>query len=197
MDASDLYALRKRIENVTPNKLRAAMNRSLRESANVAVEAVRDEVMNPAPGKIAGVSYGTRKYRSKNGVIHSKRVVTGHTLGTRGRSRSRGLRAAIASSVTARTRSSAKKATADIAIVADAKKMPPGMGPMVKAYNTTRFRHPVFADSLRQTRNQWRWVYQAGHPYFGSVIVRQRLEIERRLEAAMDDINRQIAGDLH
>jgi hypothetical protein len=92
-----------------------------------------------------------------------------------------------------RTRKSESRGSvASVKITANANKMPSGMGPMVKAYNTSKaFRHPVFGDEDR-------WAYQAGRPYFGAVAfdpVRRKAMLAA-IKKALDDAAAAMARDL-
>lgn len=169
--------------------LRAA----IRRSGDEIVGAMRSEVRKPPPPKVGRAHYGTKTYRSKNGKKYRRRVIKSFDLqGQGGFTKSRGTRAAIAKSIT--TNVSVRKGRgASVKITAQASKMPSGQGPMVKAYNTAKvFRHPtIYPDpkKIKTTRDQWRWVYQMGRPYFGAVAFdkTQRAAMDKRIRAAMDD----------
>lgn len=170
-------------------KLAAKARKRIKAAANETVQAMQAKVLEPPPPKIGGITYGKKTYTSKNGKRYSRKVVTGFLNSDAGRRarRGRGTRAAIASSITSSMTNSKK--SAGVTIQANPKKMPAGRGPMVKAYNVAKaFRHPVFADAIRQTSSEWKWVYQRGNPYFGSVFADHREVFMRELRDAMDDV---------
>jgi hypothetical protein len=76
---------------------------------------------------------------------------------------------------------------------------------MIRAFNKTTFRHPVIGTTTEpvkggapgerkaRPRGQWHWSQQAGRPYFGSVILDERADIERAILRAMDQATDRIA----
>lgn len=63
---------------------------------------------------------------------------------------------------------------------------------MALAFERRRpFRHPVYARS-NQTRDQWTWVQQTGHPWFKRSIRAHEAQFRRAVHDAMDDISTRI-----
>lgn len=84
---------------------------------------------------------------------------------------------------------SASKTRPGVSIVASPRHLPPERRSMVKAYNLTAFRHPVFGD-----RSNWDW--QLGNPYFGAVAAEHanalRAAVHDAIQRALKDIASQI-----
>lgn len=196
VDTQELRALITRLRDVQDRKLKAALRKTLREAADIAVEGVREEVLKPPPEKI-----DTRilaRFR--------RRKVT--------RSRSSGLRADIAKATRASLTKGSAKSGGQVSIVAANARLQPRHRGMAKAYNSAKFRHPVFADSINgdrdsrtrgfralaaarkkqgRTLTSWTWVEQRGQRnYFGQGVVGRRNEMMRRLQAAMDDVTKKL-----
>lgn len=196
VDTQELRALITRLRDVQDRKLKAALRKTLREAADIAVEGVREEVLKPPPEKI-----DTRilaRFR--------RRKVT--------RSRSSGLRADIAKATKASLTKGSAKNGGQVSIVTANSRMQPRHKGMAKAYNAYTFRHPVFADSVNgmrdsrtrgfrrlaarrkaegRTLTSWRWVQQHGQRnYFGKGVAGRRNEMMRRLQAAMDDVTKKL-----
>jgi len=193
IDASELGNLLEAAKAFEDTFVVKELRAAIRRSGDDIVEAMRDEVTKPPPALVGRAHYGTKTYRSKKGKKYKRRVIKSFDDRERaGLPRSRGTRAAIAKSIT--TNVSVRKGRgASVKITAQASKMPAGQGPMVKAYNTAKvFRHPtIYPDpkKIKTTRDQWRWVYQQGRPYFGAVAFdkAQREAMNKRIRAAMDD----------
>lgn len=187
VDASEFKDFADRLKTVD-KKLATKARKRVRAVADDTVQAMKDKVLEPPPPAIGGITYGKKTYTSKKGAKHTRKVITGFLNSTRTRGpRSRGTRSAIAG--TLGTRLSNSKKAAGVIIRADAKKMPAGREPMVKAYNVAKaFRHPVFADAIHKTSSEWKWVYQRGNPYFGSIFADHRPEFMRRLRDVMDEV---------
>lgn len=166
VDAHELRALIQRIKTVDDRKLRASMRKALKESADLAVEGVRREVLSGIPA------------RMKPGP----------------RSRSTGLRADIAKATRASLLAGSDKGGGSVKIVAADSRLAARHKGMAKGYNAATFRHPVFADQS-VTRDKWAWAYQRGQGnYFGRGVYGKRREMLARLQEAMDDVARQITG---
>lgn len=159
------------------------LRKSLRAAADGALKDARATVQQSPPAKLGAAQTGLRLVRVGGGSkLRLRRVIVGFEA-REGRVRSRGTRAAIAKAMGVSISNS--KRGVQITLRASQRKMPAGLGPMVKAYNSARFRHPVFGDPSR-TRDQWGWAYQAGRPYFGSVIGKHKGEMSAAVVAAMD-----------
>jgi len=87
------------------------------------------------------------------------------------------------------------KSGASATFRSSSRKLPEGRKAMTRALNKPKFRHPVLGTTTEpakgggtkpRPRGQWRWVEQAGRPYFGAVILEDREVIERAMLAAMD-----------
>lgn len=158
VDASELRALIQRIKTVEDRKLKASMRKALKASADLAVEGVRKSVQDGVPARL--------------------------TAGGK-RSRSTGLRADIARSTSASLLAGSDKGGGQVKVVANDRRLRPNHQGMAKAYNSRRFRHPVFGGKG--------WADQAGQEnYFGRGVYGKRREMLAKLQAAMDDVARQI-----
>lgn len=91
---------------------------------------------------------------------------------------STGLREGIARGIRVSISTGAR--SSGVRIVSSGSGLDASRKPMVKAYNSPSFRHPVFGNANR-------WVTQAGRPYFGSVIARHKGEVQQGIERALDD----------
>lgn len=195
--SQDLHDLLVRLKDLEDGKLAREIRKSLKAGAEDVRKAMRDEVLKPPPAKVGGVKYGVRTYRSKKtGKTWTRKVIVKTTdRQDETRSRSRGTRRAIARSLRVSMLKGSEKRGGSVKIVANANLVPGPQQPMVKAYNSGRpFRHPVFADAVHETSDQWTWVYQRGRPYFGSIAFREQKRMERRLREAMLRINRQLGA---
>lgn len=194
IDASELSNLLKAAKTFDA-KLSRDLRKAIVESGTEIVDDMRAVLDEPPPVKLGRARYGKKTYRSKNGKKYKRRVIKSFDARDGGRVRSRGMREAIKRSLSTsvRTRKSESRGSvASVKITANANKMPSGMGPMVKAYNTSKaFRHPVFGDEDR-------WAYQAGRPYFGAVAfdpVRRKAMLAA-IKKALDDAAAAMARDL-
>lgn len=168
VDTQELRALITRLRDVQDRKLKAALRKTLREAADIAVEGVREEILKPPPEKI-----DTRilaRFR--------RRKVT--------RSRSSGLRADIAKATRASLTKGSEKNGGQVSIVAANARLQDRHKGMAKAYNSAQFRHPTWG-------NRDKWVPQRGQRnYFGQGVAGRRDEMMRRLQAAMDDVTKKL-----
>lgn len=183
IDTHELRALILKLREVSDKKLKAALRKTLRESADIAVKGVREEVLKPPPSG--------------------------------GRSRSTGLRADIANATKASITGGSDRNGGQVSIVAANARLSPRHKGMAKAYNARIFRHPVFADAVNGDRDSrtrgfraldasrrasgrgplksWTWAYQRGQTnYFGLGVAGRREEMMRRLQAAMDDVTKNL-----
>lgn len=164
-------------------KLYGELRRGLRDAAEDALKDARATVQQPPPDKLGAAIRGYRLVRVGGGSkLRIRHVITGFETRA-GRVRSRGTRAAIAAAMGVQIANS--KREVGVTLRASQRKMPKGTGPMIKAYNTARFRHPVFGDPSR-TRDQWGWAYQAGRPYFSTVINKHRKDMTAAVVDAME-----------
>lgn len=169
VDAHELRDLIKRLKTVEDRKLKTAMRKALKASADLAVEGVRDVVLEQPPNGRAG-----RK------IVRRRRTPPK-------RARSSGLRRDIANATRASLLAGSDKGGGQIKVVADDRRLSPQHKGMAKAYNSRRFRHRVFG---RDT-----WAEQPGQAnYFGRGVYAKREEMLARLKAAMDDVTQQITG---
>jgi len=184
IDASELGDIVKRLQ-VADKKMYAALRKALKAASDDVVKAAKDKVLEPPPEKVGGLKHGLKFTKRKDGSVRTRVVITGYNAREDAtRTRSRGTRKAIASSISA-TIPTAKSKTAQVTIRANAGKMPAGQKPMVKAYNSSKlFRHRVFGGD--------KWVYQAGNPYFGAEILARRDAMMRQIRAAMDKFSKQV-----
>ncbi len=99
----------------------------------------------------------------------------------------RGLSREALAQATRVTVSFAKRA-AGARIVTSSSRLPDEHKGLLKVYNKTRFRHPVFGDRDF-------WVYQQGRPYFGEVITRMiNRELINEIRNALDEATRAIGA---
>jgi hypothetical protein len=192
VDAHELRDLIKRIKTVEDRTMRTTMRKALKASADLAVDGVREAVLDGVPAKTGVPTYRRKVVTSKTGKRRLRRVVA--DVGTRegGRTRSTGLRADLARATSASLLAGSDKGGGSIKITTQDRKLADGHRGMVKGYNAKVFRHPVFADQSH-TRDEWAWVYQRGQGnYFGRGVHGKRREMLARLQAAMDDIAEQI-----
>lgn len=158
VDTHELRALILRLREVQDKKIKAALRKTLRESADIAVKGVRDEVLKPAPQR-----FGSGK-----------------------RSRSTGLRADIAKATKASLTGGSERNGGQVSIVAANARLQPRHRGMAKAYNAGEFRHPLWG-------NRNHWSQQRGQRnYFGRGVAGRREEMMRRLQAAMDDVTKNL-----
>lgn len=79
------------------------------------------------------------------------------------------------------------KRSAGARIVTSASQLPAEHKGLLKVYNKSTFRHPVF-DPMTRPKDEWTWVAQEGRPYFGSVILQAMNEaVTREVFDAIDD----------
>lgn len=184
IDASELEALIRATKNAD-DKMYAQLRKALKAAAADAVQAAQDKVLEPPPPKFGTAKRGLKITKRKDGSLRKQIVMIGYNARKDAtRTRTRGTRRAIARSISASV-PTAKSKRAEVTIKANAGRMPAGQKPMVKAYNSSKpFRRPVFADPSKD-RAKWSWGYQAGNPYFGSVVLAKRDDMMRAVEAAM------------
>lgn len=118
VDSHELRALIQRLRDVQDRKIKAALRKTLRESADIAVKGVREEVLKPPP----------------------ERMRPGRP------SRSTGLRADIAQATKAAIRSGSEKNGGQVSIVTADSRLKPAHRGMAKAYNAAQFRHPLWGN---------------------------------------------------
>jgi hypothetical protein len=169
VDTHELRELITRLRDVQDRKLKAALRQTLRESADIAVKGVREEVLKPPPEKI-----DTRTLAR----LRRKRAT--------GRARSSGLRADIAQATKASITRGTDKRGGQVSIVAADARLSARHKGMAKAYNAGEFRHPTWG-------NRDKWVPQRGQRnYFGKGVAGRREDMMRRLRAAMDDVTKNL-----
>jgi hypothetical protein len=160
VDTSEFRALNDRLKQAD-KKVARQMRKVLKAAADDAVKAVQDAASAPPPEKVAT--------RSRLG--RRRKVST--------RTRSRGMRKALARATVA------SLTKTNLTVRTSQRRMPDGMGPMVKAWNSRRFRHPVFG-------NRDKWVDQNGAAYFTEGIRESRDTIPRNLAAAMERVKNEL-----
>lgn len=74
-----------------------------------------------------------------------------------------------------------------VSIKTTGNRLPPDKRAMVKAYNKSSFRHPVFGDPQV-------WLVQTGRPYFGHVLDDKKPEMEAAVRKALYDAVSSIRG---
>ena len=158
VDTHELRALILRLREVQDKRIKSALRKTLRESADIAVAGVREEVLKPAPQR----------------------------FGSGARSRSTGLRADIAKATKASITGGSDRNGGQVSIVAANARLSPRHKGMAKAYNAGEFRHPLWGN-----RNQWK-SQRGQRNYFGKGVAGRREEMMRRLQAAMDDVTKNV-----
>lgn len=184
VDVSEFKALNARIKKADKAVARK-MRKVLKAAADDAVKAAQQNVLADPPARVGSLQHSVKRTRRKDGSKRAQVVISGYKAREdAGRRRSRGMRKALSRATTSSLTSSPTSAT--LRVVTAQRRMPSGMGPMVKAYNTRlMFRHPVFGD--RDT-----WVYQGGTAYFTEAMREQRAPMERRLAEAMEQVAREL-----
>lgn len=158
VDSQELRRLIVRLGDVSDRKIKAALRKSLKESADIAVQGVRDEVLKPPPPRMGK---GTHP-------------------------RSTGLRADIARATRASLTKGSEANGGQVSIVAANARLQPRHRGMAKAYNARHFRHPLWGNTKK-------WETQRGQAnYFGKGVAGRREEMMRRLQAAMDDVTKNL-----
>lgn len=158
VDTQELRRLITRIGDVSDRKIKAALRKTLRESADIAVKGVRDEVTKAPPPR----------------------------MGRGSRSRSTGLRADIAKATKASLTKGSEANGGQVSIVTSNARLQPRHRGMAKAYNARQFRHPLWGNTKK-------WEPQRGQAnYFGQGVAGRREEMMRRLQAAMDDVTKNL-----
>ncbi|WP_062516489.1 hypothetical protein [Demequina gelatinilytica] len=150
------------------------VRRELREAGKRVIGYMRVELDKEPLGLVTGVSkktrYTTRKSSNRaSGISVTRREYVTDVTTTGARGRGRGSREEI-------------KAGLKVAIQTGRRsgiRIRGGGSGFAKAYNTKRFRHPVYG-------NRSTWVSQAGRPYFGEVITQRREELAQAILAALD-----------
>lgn len=168
VDAHELRDLIKRIKTVEDSKLKASMRKALKASADLAVEGVREAVLEPPPAA-----------EEHRGRLRRKRKTEPK------RARSTGLRRDIARATRASLLSGSDKGGGQVKVVATDSRLQPRHKGMAKAYNSRRFRHRVYGRDA--------WADQSGQAnYFGRGVFAKRRQMLARLQAAMDDVAKQL-----
>lgn len=72
-----------------------------------------------------------------------------------------------------------------VRFICNRRKMPKGSEAMPLAFEKGQFRHPVFPKPT-QTRGQWTWVTQKGHPWFRVTIIQQDGYMRQVVRDAVD-----------
>lgn len=121
VDSHELRRLIAQLGEISDRKLKTALRRTLRESADLAVKGVRDEVLKPPPAR----------------------------EGSGARPRSTGLRSDLAAATKASLTKGSERNGGQVSIVtADARLQARHRG-MAKAYNARQFRHPLWGNRDR------------------------------------------------
>ncbi len=155
--------------------LARAVRRKLREAGKRMIGHMKVELDKEPLGLVTGVKketrYTTRKSSNRaSGIEVTRRQYTKSVTTSGSRGNSRGGRQAIKDKLKVAIQTG-RRSGIRIRGAGDG---------FAKAYNTKRFRHPVFGD--RST-----WVEQAGRPYFGEVITDRRNELAQAIVDALDE----------
>lgn len=165
-------------------KLARETRRKLRQSGDETISEMRAELSKPSPGVVT--QRIVRRSRRADGTGQMRYRLQGVvTTGARGSGR-RGSRAAIAAGLKTRVVMGQSRQSIRITGAGD---------PFARSYNMTSWRHPVFLVGRErgaragidagELRKGAAWVEQGGVPYFGDVILRNRKNIQERVEEAM------------
>jgi hypothetical protein len=162
LNGPDLGALLRELKAVD-DKAATLLRRNIRQAAKVAAEDVKAKVREDPPNDAPG------------------------TVGTR---------ANIERGISVRINTGAKSKTQGASIVGSSKNLPAERKAMLRLYNKTSWRHPVFA---RTTRSKgWKgffggrdkvWTTQQGNPFFGAVLTKHTDDVQRAIEAAVNEAN--------
>lgn len=152
-------------------KLVKSLRAGLRKAGTPMVKEMQAEVRKATTGGRSGKNAYLRSRTIKGidfdgSVLRERESYTAH----------RGTREAIARGIGLRIAPGVR--TPGIRVVSAGSTLDPSRKAMVKAFNRTTFRHPVFGN-----RNDW--VNQSGRPYFGAVIDRHREAFQKAVEEAI------------
>ena len=107
-----------------------------------------------------------------------------------------GSREAIARGINVRINTGAKSKTQGASIVGSSKNLPAERKAMLRLYNKTSWRHPVFDKTERADgiagffgARKKVWVVQQGRPFFGAVLEKHTDDVQRAIKAAVDEAN--------
>lgn len=162
-DSEDFGKVLKAIKGFDKN-LSTAIRKRLRDAAKPALEHARKVVLQPPPAHAEG--------RTRHG--HNKRTVTRKKASVEVDAHTR---EAIAKGMGVRIVTRDGR-TGGVAFAARDSYLAGPRKPMVKAYNSKTWRHPVFGGKR---------VDQVGNPYFGNVLVTHREAFKKAVEAALED----------
>jgi hypothetical protein len=158
----DLGALLRELKAVDA-KATTLLRKNIRQAAKVAAEDVKREVQKPPPNDAPGTA---------------------------------GSRDAIAAGISVRINTGASSKSQGVAIVGSSKALPGPRKAMLRLYNKESWRHPVFAHSARSGGlrgllggRERVWVTQQGRPYFGAVLTKHTDDVQRAIQAAVDEAN--------
>jgi hypothetical protein len=162
MTGPDLGALLRELKAVD-DKAATLLRRNIRRAAKVASEDVKREVLKPPPNDAPGTA---------------------------------GSREAIAAGISVRINTGARSRSQGVAIVGSSKALPGPRKAMLRLYNKTSWRHPVFARTTRSGGlrgllggTERVWVTQQGRPYFEPVLKTHTDNVQRAIQAAVDEAN--------
>lgn len=178
LSGPDLGALLREFKDVDA-KAAALLRKNIRNAAKVASEDVKREVLKPPPNDNPKITVGTRD--------------------------------AIAAGISVRINTGANSKSQGVAIVGSSKRLAPERKGMLHLYNKESWRHPVFADSVNGDRDSrtrgfkalnllrlatgrsalksWKWEVQRGRPYWGAVLKTHTDDVQRAIQAAVDEAN--------
>lgn len=107
-----------------------------------------------------------------------------------------GSREAIAGGIGVRVNTGEKGTRQGVSIVGSSKNLSSGRKAMLRLYNKTSWRHPVFAQTKRASgirglfgARDKVWVTQQGRPFFGAVLEKHTDDFQRAIVAAVDEAN--------
>lgn len=156
-----------------------AIRRELQAEAKPLVRKMRDAVTEPKSKRSARI-IETRKQK-KSGAAYTVRTNTSALVAA-------GISFRMSTGKTPYVRFSASSA-----------KLPADRKPMTRAFAAKKFRHPVFARTVRSKgirgffgKRDTVWVEQEGRPYFGAVILDDQPKLLEAIDRAMDKVAAEI-----
>lgn len=176
LDTSNLREVLAEVRQASP-ALARQLRKRLRGTGEEIIAEQRSILDGPLPSGIRRTGTRYRMVRPRNGrARYMHKVATFEDVEV-GRRRSRGMRAGIKKSL--KTRVVAGRTRQGVNVRAERRVG----GVMVNAWESRRFRHPVFGD----TTGERAWVDQKGGPYFWGPAMRGRDAARQRIGRAIDD----------
>lgn len=174
----DLGALLRELKAVDA-KATTLLRRNIRNAAKVAADASKREVQKPSPQGGRG-SRITREGKRRGSYTFEEDGETVTERYTETFTERTTVRAEIARGIAVRLGNSQRHG-ASVRVVGSSQHLPSNRKAMLRLYNKTSWRHPVFGGK--------EWVSQLGRPFFGEVLDKYRDDVQRAIQAAVDEAN--------